>query len=177
MPTAKLLYPRSLNIGGVIYLKNVETPVSEEVALEFADDDRFFVEGLDGHSSEKKIAALQAKSNATKIREAADALDPDVDGHFTGDGRPSAAAISEALGQEITQHQVDVALGLGGKGRVTVKETKPPAADKPKIKKVKIAAQKKTEVPPAAKTETPPASGAAGATGADGHDPTTEGAI
>jgi hypothetical protein len=143
MPTVKLLKPRSVQIGGVIYQKGVVTPVDEDTARALDEDARFVVEGLDGRR-QKKSPAVHAKSVATKIREAADQLDPDVESNFTADGRPSAEAISKALGETISQHKVDVALGLGGKGRVVVKEpprpAPPPAA--PRIKKVKLTPKK-----------------------------------
>lgn len=177
MPTAKLLKPRSLQVGGVVYLKNVVTPVDEATARSLDEDDRFVVEGLDGHSGKAKSAALQTKSDATKIREAADQLDPDVESHFTADGRPSAEAVSKALGKEVTQHQVDVALGLGGKGRVVIKDPpKPAAPDKAKIVKIKSPPPKKPD--PAKETETKtPTPGAGAAATKDGVDPTTDGAI
>lgn len=172
MPTAKLLYPRSLQTGGFHYHKNVVVPVDEETAKALAEDPRFFVEGLDGHSSEAKIAALLPKSVAEKIREAADQLDADVEGNFTSDGRPSAAALSQALGEEISQHQVDVALGLGGKGRVVIREVakvEAPPVVKPRIKKVKLTPKVKEPVVPG------PATPGAGA--GDSHDSSTDGAI
>lgn len=174
MPTVKLLYPRSLQIGGVVYRKNIVTPVDEETAKALAEDDRFFVEGLDGHSSEEKSTALQAKSVSEKIRAAADQLDPDVEDNFTRDGRPSAEAISQALRKEVSQHTVDVALGLGGKGRVVIKEVErvvTAPAPKPRIKKVRLT--------PKTKPVEPPLDTGAGAVGAGttGNDPSTEGAI
>lgn len=178
MPTAKLLYPRSLNTGGVLYHRGVVTPVDEETAQVLAEDDRFFVEGLDGHSSEEKIAALQEKSVSEKIREAADQLDPDVESNFTVDGRPSAEAISQALRKEVSQHTVDVALGLGGKGRVVIKELSNVVIEptkKPRIKKVKLKPRNRDHIQAPAEVRPPvPAQPPVGA-GAD--DPTTKGAI
>jgi len=177
MPTVKLLKPRTLQIGGTIYQKGIVTPVDEDTARSLDEDDRFEVEGLSGRK--KKSSALQAKSDSTKIREAADQLDPDVEDNFTSDGRPSAEAISKALGREISQHKVDVALGIGGKGRVVVKEPPRPARV-PRVTKVKLVPKKTEEKkdPDAGSAGTQPNATAATTAASDGAgDPTTEGAI
>lgn len=108
--TAELKSNARLFLGGTIYERNKPVPVSEDVARVLLDDDRFVVTGFKGSKVKEDRAVI--RTIASRIRDAATEINPDVEDNYTADGRISFKAISAKIGQAVTQQQVDKALGV-----------------------------------------------------------------
>jgi hypothetical protein len=154
MLTAELLKPHRLNALGRTWERGTQYPIDLTTARSLAKNPRFQVNGLmeavEALASGKSLEELgihetpetdlveleqdegeggeQTGDLLDRIREAADALDVDVDENFDHEGKPSVEALSKALGEEITVEQRDEAIAPPAKPGQLVADEKPAGA-------------------------------------------------
>ena len=80
-------------------------------ALSLAENRRFRVTGLGAAEIAEAQAKPQGAAKTEAIQAAIDDLDVDKEGDFEEDGKPSLAALSAALGYEVTAKDLAKALG------------------------------------------------------------------
>jgi hypothetical protein len=155
MPTAKLLKPNSLNMGGRIWKRGVIEPVTIAVAIELLGNQRFLVEGLDpaaiaDRAVAKPVARPKGKTLNAVIMDAIDEIDPDDEAAYAANGLPTASAISKVLGFIVTDAEVLAATGKKA-GAAIHAETLAEAAVEPAKTGVKITRVAKSveKTPPA----------------------------
>ena len=162
MLTAELLKPARLNALGRTWERGEQVPVDLTTARVLAKNSRFQVNGLleavealasgktldelgihetpeqDAEERQQEEGGEQPSGDILeRIREAADALDVDVDENFGADGKPTVEAISKALGEEITMEQRDAALAPPAKPGQLVADEKPAGAAANRTLKIK----------------------------------------
>jgi hypothetical protein len=132
MPEVELLQLHRMNIDGKVFERGARYAVDVPTAVEFASNPRFRVHGLDMNAI--ALARAQAAQSDRKpagellraaIADAADLLDVDDDSNFDRLGKPSVAALSKALGYEITIEERDAAMGAARVNRLEPAEPKP----------------------------------------------------
>ena len=137
MPTAELVQPARLNLGGVLYERGKEVPVSFETAHELAANPRFKVSGLDTREAldfKERLGKPRGADLARAINDANDQLDADDDAAFDRTGKPSIEALSRVLGYPVTKEERDSAMNAVEKapqaGKLNVDEIAAKAAER-----------------------------------------------
>jgi hypothetical protein len=185
-PTAELLYPARLNLGGVVFEKGIVKPVDFDLACTLNESPRFKVRGLNSREAIehlKKEGRPVGEALTIAIREAADSLDED-DANYDRNGKPSHHAISTVLGYPITVNERDKALGLTMKaapaGRLETADgnTEQPVRKGSLTVTTRTSAEQKEAILKAAKAKDATAGKGPVADPAEPeHDPSTEGAV
>ena len=138
MPTAELIKPKSYNHLGRIWKQGEVVEITEELAADLEDNERFRIRGF-GASREARVASGKPKGRDElyeAVRDATDRLDIDNEAHFTVTGKPECAALQEILGYPVSASERDQAIGvIARKATVEAAEPKQPRF---KIKKVHL---------------------------------------
>jgi len=113
MPTAELIGPNRMNVGGHVFIKGEPEEVEIELAVQLKDNPRFKVTGLDTREA-VEYREMQTRPSGralhAAILEAQDRLDIDDDDSFDRQGKPAVTALSKVLGYPITKEERDAAL-------------------------------------------------------------------
>lgn len=120
--TLKPKGPRSIMTLGVVFVREVPERVDAATARTLQVDDRFLVEFEPGETEVTGVVDAGVPVVRTKpesmtqrlqmIRDAADELSVDVEENFTSDGKPSAIALTKALGWQVTKEDRDRAMSI-----------------------------------------------------------------
>jgi hypothetical protein len=124
MPTVTLLRPRTYTVLGKTFQRGEPTLVAADLARQLQGNEHFSVDMTAGPAAESSAVnctdetaaeavadpAPEPLSAIETIQDAASSLNIDDEANFDPDGKPAVAALSQALGREVTVEERDRAL-------------------------------------------------------------------